>query len=245
MRGIGGRINTNNLMTKNKHKKKKINLFSWPQKNWKKVLVWLAGPLVTIILTKACNAIWPDTPVVVKEHTDTVKVVHSMDPIQVDSDSIIREQIKYQLMNIELLNKYEEQITGKREATKVNVCKIITGNPYPNSRGYTMQTTSSYCFIELNANGPFIDIAYDFFHEDYIDLVNTLCVKISRKDNEGRDFIVSDMNYEPHMGDNGCMVRMVNDFPSGQYTIEAGFILKENKLDKYPTFYRQTFTFKK
>ncbi len=53
------------------------------------------------------------------------------------------------------------------------------------------------------------------------------------------------MNYEPHMGDNGCMVRMVNDFPSGQYTIEAGFILKENKLDKYPTFYRQTFTFKK
>ena len=245
MRGIGGRINTNNLMAKKKHNKKKDNPLSWPLKNWKKVLVWLVGPLMTIILTKACNVIWPDMPVVVKEYTDTVKMVHSIDPIQVDSDSIIRKQIEHQLKNIELLNKYEEQITGKREATKVNVCKIITGNPYPNSRGYTMQTASSYCFIELNANGPFIDIAYDFFHEDYIDLVNTLCVKISRKDNEGRDFTVSDMNYEPHMGDNGCMVRMVNDFPSGQYTIEAGFILKENKLDKYPTFYRQTFTFKK
>jgi hypothetical protein len=41
------------------------------------------------------------------------------------------------------------------------------------------------------------------------------------------------------------LVRMVNDFPSGEYTIEAGFILKENRQDKYPEFYRQTFAFKK
>lgn len=201
--------------------------------------------MVGLILTKACNAIWPDTPVVVKEHTDTVKVVHSMDPIQVDSDSIIRKQIEHQLMNIGLLNKYEEKITDKRKAAKANACKIIVGNPYPNSRGYSTQTASSCCFIELNENGPFIDIAYDFFREDYIDLVNTLCVKISRKDNDGRNFIVSDMNYEPHKGNNGCIVRMVNDFPTGQYTIEAGFIMKENRQDKYPVFYRQNFTFKK
>lgn len=233
-------------MVKNRHKNKKVKPSSWFQKNWKKVLIWLAGPLMTIILNKACNAIWPDSPVVVKEHTDTVKVVHSMDPLQVDSDSIIRKQIEHQLKNIELLNKYEEQITGKREAAKTNACKIIGGNPYPNSRGYSIQTASSYCFIELNTNGPFLDIAYDFFRDDYINLINTLCVKISRKDNDdGRDFIVSDMNYEPQNGNNSLLVRMVNDFPPGQYIIEAGFILKENMLDKYPAFYRQTFTFKK
>jgi hypothetical protein len=50
---------------------------------------------------------------------------------------------------------------------------------------------------------------------------------------------------EPHKGDNGLLVKMVNDFPSGEYTIEAGFILKENRQDKYPEFYRQTFAFKK
>lgn len=232
-------------MARKKSKSKIAKMASNLKKNWQKGAIWLVGFMVGLILTKACNAIWPDTPVVVKEHTDTVKVVHSMDPIQVDSDSIIRKQIEHQLMNIGLLNKYEEKIIDKRKAAKANVCKIIVGNPYPNSRGYSTQTASSYCFIELNENGPFIDIAYDFFREDYIDLVNTLCVKISRKDNDGRNFIVSDMNYEPHKGNNGCIVRMVNDFPTGQYTIEAGFIMKENRQDKYPAFYRQNFTFKK
>ena len=168
-----------------------------------------------------------------------------MDPTQVESDSIIRKQIEHQLMNIELLKKYEEQIIGKRKAAKVNACKIIVSNPYPNSRGYSVQTASSFCFIKLNENGKFIDIVYDFFREDYIDMVNTLCVKMSRKDSDGRNFIVSDINYEPHKGNNGCLVRMVNDFPAGLYTIEAGFILKENRHDKYPAFYRKTFTFKK
>ena len=232
-------------MGRKKFKSKIAKMASSLKKNWQKGAIWLVGFIVGLILTKTCNAIWPDTPVVVKEHTDTVRVVHSMDPIQVDSDSIIRKQIEHQLMNIELLNKYEEQITGKRDGAKANACKIIVGNPYPNSSGYSTQTASSYCFIELNENGPFIDITYDFFHEDYVDMVNTLCVKISRKDNVGRNFIVLDMNYEPHKGDSGCIVRMVNDFPPGQYTIEAGFILKENRMDKYPAFYRQTFAYKK
>lgn len=216
------------------------------KKNWQKAAYSLLGMIVGLLLTKACNAIWPDTPVVVKEHTDTVNVIHSMDPLQVDSDSIIRKQIEHQLMNIELLNKYEEQITGKREAAKAKACKIVVGNPYPNSRGYSTQSASSYCFIELNTNGPFLDITYDFFREDYLDLVNTLCVKISRKNSEdGKNYVVLDMNYEPHQGDNGLLVRMVNDFPSGEYTIEAGFILKKNRQDKYPEFYRQTFKLKK
>ena len=221
-------------------------LRSYFKKNWQKAAYSLLGMIVGLLLTKACNAIWPDTPIVVKEHTDTVNVIHSMAPLQVDSDSIIRKQIEHQLMNIELLNKYEEQITGKREAAKAHACKIVVGNPYPNSRGYSTQSASSYCFIELDTNGPFLDITYDFFRDDYIDLVNTLCVKIFRKNNEdGSDYVVLDVNYEPQKVKNGLLVRMVNDFLSGEYTIEAGFILKENRQDKYPEFYRQTFAFKK
>lgn len=233
-------------MVKKKGKSKKDKIISFLKKNWQNAVFSLIGIIVGLLLTKACNAIWPDAPIIVKEHTDTVKVVHSMNPLQVDSDSIIRKQIEHQLMNIELLNKYEEHIIGKREAAKANACKIVVGNPYPNSRGYSTHSASSYCFVEQNINGPFLDIVYDFFREDYIDLVNTLCVKIFRKNSEdGRDCVVLDMNYEPHKGDNGLLVRMVNDFPPGEYTIEAGFILKENRNDKYPAFYRQTFTFKK
>lgn len=231
-------------MARKQTKIKKITTYI--KKKWKDVVIWLLGAIVLLLLTKTCNTIWPDTPVIVKEHTDTVKVIHSITPMSVDSDSIIRRQIERQLMNIELLNKYEEKIADKREAAKANTCKIIVGNPYTNSRGYTTESASSYCFIELNPNGPFIDVTYDFFREDYIDLVNTLCVKISRKDNDkGRDYIVSDINYEPHKGNNGLLVRMVNDFTAGVYTIEAGFILKADSQKKYPTFYRKSFEFKK
>jgi len=219
---------------------------SYIKKNWQKAAFWLLGLIVGLVLTKACNTIWPDTPVVIKEYTDTVNVIHTMSSLQVDSDSIIRKQIEHQLMNIELLNMYEEQIIGKREAAKTDACKIIVGKPYPNSRGYSTQSASPYCFIKLNTNGPFLDITYDFLQEDYIDMVNTFGVKISRKDIEdGRNYIISDMNYEPHKGRNGLLVRIVNDFPPGEYAIEAGFILKENKLDKYPIFYRQIFELKK
>lgn len=107
-----------------------------------------AGVIVGLILTKACNVIWPDTPVVVKELADTVKVIHLMSPLQVDTDSIIRKQIEQQLMDIELLNKYNTHIVGKREAAKADVCKIVAGNPYPNSRGYSTQSASSYCYIK-------------------------------------------------------------------------------------------------
>lgn len=228
-------------------KQSKMKRFrSYIKKNWQKAAFWLLGLIIGLVLTKACNTIWPDTPVVVKEYTDTVNVIHTVSSLQVDSDSITRKLIEHQLMNLELLNMYEEQITGKREAAKTDACKIIVGKPYPNSRGYSTQSASSYCFIELNTNGPFLDITYDFLREDYIDMVNTLGVKISRKDSEeGRNYIVSDMNFEPHKGKNGLLVRMVNDFPHGEYAIEAGFILKENKLDKYPTFYRQVFELKK
>lgn len=233
-------------MIKKRSKSKKGRCLLFFEKNWQKAVFWLVGVIVGLVLTKACNVIWPDTPVVVKELADTVKIIHSMTPLQVDTDSITRKQIEQQLMNIELLNKYEAHIVGKRKAAKADVCKIVVGNPYPNSRGYSTQSASSYCNIKQSTNGSFLDITYDFIREDYIDLVNTLCVKISRKNSEdGRVFIVSDLNYEPNKGKNGLLIRMVNDFPPGEYTIEAGFILKENRLDKYPAFYRQTFTLRK
>lgn len=239
-------------MVRKKAKNKIEKLISFIKMNWQKAVFWLLGLIIGLVLTKACNVIWPDMPVVVKEHTDTINVIHSIRPLPVDSDSVIRKQIENQLMKIDLLNKYEEQIVGKGDVAKTKssantaVCKVIVKNPYPNSRGYSTESVSSFCFIDLTYSGPFIDIKYDFFRDDYIDLVNTLCVKIFYVNNkDGRSYIVSDVNYEPRKGKNGLLVRMVNDLPSGKYTIEAGFILKENRLDKYPAFYRQTFTLKK
>lgn len=214
------------------------------KKNWKNGVIWFLSTVVVLLLTKACDRIWPDTPVVVKEHTDTVKVIHAMSPFQEDSDSILKKQIEQQLMNIELLNKYEKQIKRRIDDNAVESCKIILGNPYPNCSGYITKDASSFCLIELKHNGAFLDLIFSFIRQDYVELVNTLGVKISHKnEKDGKDWVDYDQNFEPQTDKKDMLVRIVNDFPSGEYILEAGFILKEDKLKKYPSFNRQSFTF--
>lgn len=231
-------------MARKQSKTKRIR--SYIKKNWLQAIIWLFGVLVVILLTKTCDSIWPDTPVVIKEYTDTVKVIHSINPLPADYDSIMRKQLEQQLMNIELLNLCENKIVSKRKSISVDACRMVLGNPYPNRRGYTVKNTSSFCLIELRHNKPFIDIVYTFLRDDYVDLINTLCVEISRKDvRDGKEIVVFDQNYEPKKGKGELLIRVVDDLSSGDYTIEAGFILKKNRLDLYPTFYRQKFELKK
>ena len=199
-----------------------------------------------LMLAKACDRIMPDTPVLVKEHTDTVKVIHAISSFPADSDSILKKQIEQQLMSIELLNKYEKQIKRRIRDNSVEPCKIILGNPYPNSSGYSIKDASSFSLIELRPNGPVIDIIYSFIREDYVELINTLGVEISQKnEKDGKVWILYNQNFEPQVNKKDMLVRIINDLPPGKYTIEAGFVLKEEMQNKYPSFYRQSFTFKK
>lgn len=219
---------------------------SYIKKNWQQATIWLLGVIVVILLTKTCDSIWPNAPVVIKEHTDTVKVIHSINPLPADSDSIIRKQMEQQWMNIELLNKYEKQIISKRKSMDVDACKMVLINPYPNRKGYTVKNASSFCLIEPRQNKPFIDIVYTFLREDYVDLIYTLCVEMSQNDvRDGKECVIFDQNYEPQRGKSELLIRVVDDLAPGDYTIEAGFILKEDSHNEFPTFYRQKFEFKK
>jgi hypothetical protein len=231
-------------MARRQSKKKKLKIYV--KKNWPKAVSWLIGAIMGLVLAKACNMIWPDSPVIVKEQTDTVKFVHSISPLPEEPDSNMRKHIEQQLMNIDLLNKYEKQIKKRIQDNSIEPCKMVLGNPYPKSKGYTTKSSSSFCLIELRRNGPIIDIVFSFIRQDYADLINTLGVKISKKNSkDGYSYAVLDQNYEPQLGKKDMLVRMVDDIPSGEYTIEAGFILKEDRLNQYPAFYRQTFNFKK
>lgn len=183
---------------------------------------------------------------VVKEQTDTVKVIHAMSPFPADSDSILKRQIEQQLMNIELLNKYEKQIKRRIDDNAVEACKLILGNPYPNSSGYAMKDASSFCLIELKHNGPVIDIVYSFIRQDYVELVNTLGVKISQKnEKDGKELGVYDQNFEPQTDKKDMLVRIIDDLPPGEYEVEAGFVLKEDMQKKFPSFNRKRFVIRK
>ena len=231
-------------MAKKKTRKEKV--VAYIRKNWGKAATWLSGLIIGLLLTKACDRIWPDPPVVVKEQTDTVKVIHAMSPMPADSDSILKKQIEQQLMNIELLNKYEKQIKRRIDDNAVEACKIIMGNPYPNCSGYTTKDASSFCLIELKRNGPVIDIIYSFIRQDYVELVSTLGVKISHKnEKDGKDWVDYDQNFEPQTDKKDMLVRIIDNLPPGEYEVEAGFVLKEDKDKKYPAFNRQKFVFRK
>lgn len=233
-------------MVRKRAKSKKEKFIIYLSKNWQNVLIWLLSVIVVLLLTKTCDRIWPDTPVVVKEYADTVKVVHTISPLPNDSDSAMRRRLEQQLMNIELLNKYDALIASKNSSIKVNACKAIVGNPYPKSSGYSKKSASSFCYIEMRRSGPFIDLVYSFFREDYVETINTLSVIISQRNvEEGKTFIVFSQDYEPQKGKNELIVRLVDDLPSGNLTLEAGFIFKEDRQNQYPSFYCQTFTFKK
>lgn len=231
-------------MAKQRSRTKKV--VSYIKKNWQSGLIWLLGTIVVLFLTKTCDRIWPDSPVVVKEHTDTVKVIHALSPFPADSDSILKKQIEQQLMNVELLNKYEKKIKRRIQDNSVEACKVIMGNPYPNSSGYSTNDASSFCLIELKRNGPVIDVVYSFIRQDYVELINTLGVKISKRDEkDGKDWIVYDQNFEPQADKKDMLVRIIDDLPPGEYMIEAGFVLKEDMNKKYPSFNRQRFALKK
>lgn len=235
---------TKKVLAKKKSKTKKV--ITSVKKNKGKALSWLVGAIMGLVLTKACNMIWPDPPVVVKEQTDTVKVIHVMSPFPADSDSILKRQIEQQLMNIELLNKYEKKIKRRIDDNAVEACKIILGNPYPNCSGYTMKDASSFCLIELKHNCPVIDIIYSFIRQDYVELVSTLGVKISHKnEKDGKDWVDYDQNFEPQTDKKDMLVRIIDNLPPGEYDVEAGFVLKEDKDKKYPAFNRQKFVFRK
>jgi len=109
-----------------------------------------------------------------------------------------------------------------------------------------VENVSSLCLIEMRNNGPVIDLIFSFIREDYVELINTIEVKISKmNEKEDKEYVLLDCHYEPQYDKKDMLVRIVDDLSPDNYTIDAGFVLKEDKMKKYPTFYRQTFRLKK
>lgn len=211
---------------------------SFLKKYGEDAIKWLLGALLGLFLAKACDVIWPDDPVVVKEVADTVKVVHTITPLPSETDSLIREQIERQLLNLEMINIYNKSAKSFVASHEVIPCKVISGNSYPNSKGYALKNSSSFCIIEANENNPFIDITYRFIREDYVSLISSLGIKIEKETAEGNRVIVLDQSFEPQKGEEQ-LVRIVNNLSPGEYWVRAGFILEEDKNLKYPGFYSQ------
>ena len=98
--------------------------------NWQEAGKWLIAAVFGLILGKACDRIWPEDPVVVKEVTDTIKIIHAISPLPRETDSLMKEQIQQQLLNIKLLNEYDSYNTSVKiyRTKKLNNGSRVTGS---------------------------------------------------------------------------------------------------------------------
>ncbi|HUX55270.1 MAG TPA: hypothetical protein VMV56_12700 [Williamwhitmania sp.] len=212
--------------------------------NIRNASLFILGAIVTIIVTKTSDKIIPNDPVIVKEFTDTIKIVHDYKiPNELNDDST-RFEIEKKIKNLELLNNYDKQIKERIALTKkedgISPNLILTNKTSKlKSKGYTYGSSSSY----FSSNCPsldkdFLDINFNFFNTAILSEIAYLRVNIYRFDNneskEARTSILEEF-YEVKPSDN--FIRISNDFAKGKYEIIYGFLFKDDLAKEYPAFY--------
>lgn len=208
-----------------------------------KALLFILGVIVTIIFTKISDIIIPNDPVIVKEYTDTIKIVHDYKiPNELNDDSV-RFELERKIKNLELLNNYDRQIKERISLAKkgdgVVPNLIITGSENRiKSKGFTYGSSSAYFASDCpDLNNDFLDIKIDFFNSTIIKDIAYLRVNIYRFDNknsaEARTFVLEEL-YEVKPQNN--IIRISNDFSKGKYEILYGFIFKDELTKAYPSF---------
>lgn len=205
------------------------------------MFLYIAGVVVTILISKTSDKIFPEDTFVIKEVTDTIKIVHEYKiPKDINEDST-RYLLETKIKNLELLNKYDKQIAEKfsSQINSINPNLILTNKLHKtNTKGYKYGSSASYFESDCpNLMSGFFDININFFNPDIIKEIAYLRVNISRYENStSTDASITILNeyYEAKPRNN--LIRMSNDFPKGKYEVIFGFIFKSELASDYPTF---------
>lgn len=186
------------------------------------------------LITKACDKILPNDPIVIEKVPDTINVVHAYEPT---ADSILHSIIKNPENDLEtgiIETKIKEDT--KRHSDK-SFNQIMKSVSFPNAKGYSVRNSAPYFSLEMTGiNSPFVDFVYNFFNEDIISEIYCLSIKVCRRQDEERVFVFEE-NYKMRIGRNA--IRIKNIFTSGIYEIEVGLFFKKDINEQYPTFYRE------
>jgi hypothetical protein len=211
--------------------------------NFRNSSLFILGVIVTIIITKSSDKLIPSNPVIVKEYTDTIKIVHDYKILNELNDDSTRLELERKIKNLELLNNYDRQIKERIKLTKkedgVIPNLILTGSKNRDkSKGYTYGSSSAYFSSDCpDLNTDFLDISLDFINPAIIKDIAYLRVNIYRFDNhnstEARTFVLEEL-YEVKPQNN--IIRISNDFSKGKYEILYGFVFKDVLTKTYPSF---------
>lgn len=219
------------------------NLSEQTKNNLVKASLFILGVIVTIIITKSFDKIIPNEPVVVKEYTDTIKIVHNYDiPLDLNNDST-RLELERKIKNLELLNNYDKKIkerialTKKSDGFMPNLILTRDSERIKN-KGYTYASSSAYFTSDCpSLENEHLDIKINFINPSIIKDVAYLRVNVYRFDNlnstEARAYVLEEL-FEVKPENN--VIRISNDFGKGKYEILYGFVFKDELTKTYPSF---------
>lgn len=207
----------------------------------KNASIFVLGVIVTIIITKLSDTLIPNEPILVRQYTDTIKIVHDYKiPENLNNDSANLE-LERKLKNIELLNKYDNQIEVKLKSiqnkNEILPNLILTHNTGKvGKKGYTQGNSSSYFSSDCpNLNSKYLDIVIDFLNPLLTKDIACLRVNIYQENSTGvRTYILEEF-YE--VRDKSNLIRIDNDFEKGKYEIVYGFMFKNDFEKEFPSFY--------
>ena len=243
-----------------KSKNKKQNKDQQEESIWRKCLrtVTDTRTIIGIVfsavvyggISKACDKLVPDTPVVVERIPDTVQVVHVYNPSP-DSLSIYLSKQTEEQVNAYLKQKRSNKISdehqshveklnnkSQKEISKFFANKVFVNASFPNAKGYSSKSSAPYFTMKVSElSFPYVDFTIDFFSEEVLSEIYCLSLKVCKTTNE-RKFLVFDANYETKGKLN--VIRINNIFSSDEYEVEVGFFLSKDRDKQYPDFYRES-----
>lgn len=201
---------------------------------WIITIFWIiVTAIISIGIERSCNRIMPENPMVVKEITDTVWIMHNYDLGNIN-DSLTNAQLRRKLENIELLQRYEAEIIRKdKPIERANF--IMLDASFPNMKGYCLQGATSFFSYEMSSlNERIIEFRLSFFDDLILNEIYCLILKIHKIENNQR--IYYEEQYYNVNGVNN-LIRIANTLPNGKFEFCIGFVLKRDRLSEYPNTY--------
>lgn len=207
----------------------------------------MLGVIVTLALTTLWNYVFPSNPTIVKEVTDSIKVIHNHN---FGDSTLISKQLQNQLENLKILNEYETEIDKRikrisKSSTNINSNKILTSTSFK-LKGWMQRNGSNFFYLNCpnSLEAKILEFHLNFFNSTITKDIEVLRVLVYRKNVDGENYIYSDTFYEVNTTTPN-VIQMGNSFESGTYTIQVGFFTKENIKEKYPEFINLKCKFKK
>lgn len=214
-------------------------------KDLKNASLFTIGVIVTLGITMLWNKVFPTDPVIIKEVTDSIKVVHNFEiPSNIDSLSF---QLEKSLKNLKTLNEYEAEIDRRVKRIQAKGNDFI----YPNLilidstrkyeiKGFVQEDASAYFTLDCpkDINLKTLDFRIEFFNPKTIEEIVFLRINIYKStklaDGTSQYYYLNEI-YEVRPDNN--LIRIENNLGKGEFEVFIGFTFKKDLKAKYPGFY--------